>query len=329
MRGVGVVGRIVGQVRLFASLGAAVLVAGCSTSTYQKQVSDLSTAFANVQASFDSLSQSEVQAFVAAQTALALKNGNQILIPEECSEVRQGPKVPPTNCIPVIYIGATKRTRTLVYKSAAPNASKLAAAVASYGTSLAALAQAQDVSDLNTAVGKSEAAITKLASDANVPAQPLGAVAGFVGWAVGEYLNELRLQQLRKAVTAADPIVASAASLLAADAAILKRSIVVQKSALLQREQTQLFDMRSRPSSDETAVSAAATTLVADATALQTVVGTDVTQPFLSMQKAHSSLLAALENPTISPDFVFSQIGDFVEQASKLKSGLENSAAKK
>jgi hypothetical protein len=270
-----------------------------------------------------------VQAFIGLQTTLALQKGNQILIPEECSEVRRGSKVPPTNCIPVIYVGATKRTRALVYKSAAPNASKLAASMASYGAGLTILAQAQDVSNLNDAVGKTEAAIVKLASDAKVPAQPLGAVAQFVGWAIGEYLNELRLQQLRKVVTEADPLVESASSLLAEDAAILKRSIIVQKSALLQQEQTQLFNMRSSASPDETAISTAAGTLISGATALQSFANTDVTQPFLAMRKAHSSLLAALNDPTISPDLVFSQIKDFVDQASKLKAGLENTTAKK
>jgi hypothetical protein len=233
------------------------------------------------------------------------------------------------NCIPVIRLGATKSTRTLVYKSAAPNASKLAAAAASYGTSLVALAQAQDVSDLNDAVGKSNAAIVKLASDIKVPAQPLGAVAGFIGWASGEYLDVLRLEQLRKVVNEADPLIASASNLLAEDAAILKRTIIVQKSALLQQEQTQLFNMRSSASPDETMISTAAGTLISGATILQTFANTDVTQPFLAMRKAHSSLLAALNNPTISPDLVFKQIDDFVDQATKLKAGLENSTAKK
>ena len=112
---------------------SAVTVAGCSSASYQQQISDLSTALTNVQSSFNSLSQSEQQAFVASQTALALQKGNQILIPAQCSDV-QSTKSSAINCIPVIYNGQTKKSRILVYKSAAPNALKLASSVAGYGT---------------------------------------------------------------------------------------------------------------------------------------------------------------------------------------------------
>lgn len=288
----------------------------------------MSNALTSVQTSFNTLSQSEQQAFVASQTALALQKGNQIIIPPECSDVRPSKKSA-VNCIPIIYLGATKRTRSLVYKSAAPNALKLAAAVAAYGTSLVTLAQAQDVSDLNAAVGKSQAAITKLASDAKLPAQQLSAVGEFVSWAFGEYLNELRFQQLRKVVNEADPLIAKASELLSKDASILKNNIIVQRSALLQQEQLLLFNMRAGASPDSATVSAAANSLVSDATALQSFADTDVTQPFLAMRNAHSSLLASLNNPQISIELVFGQISDFVEQTSNLQAGLEKSAAAK
>ena len=321
-------GRVLRGSAFIAALLFAIPLADCSTSAYQTQVSDLSSALTNVQSTFNTLSQSEQQAFVASQTALALQKGNQVVIPPECSDVRSSKKSA-VNCIPIIYVGATKRNRSLVYKSAAPNALKLAAAVAAYGTSLVTLAQAQDVSDLNAAVGKSEAAITKLASDAKAPTQQLAAVGGFVGWAFGEYLNALRFQQLRKIVSEADPIIANASELLSEDASILKNNIIVQKSALLQQEQTSLFDMRAAASPDAVTILAAANSLISDATALQSFADTDVAQPFLAMRNAHSSLVASLNNPQISPELVFEQVGDFVEQASSLKTGLGNSVAAK
>jgi len=47
------------------------------------------------------------------------------------------------------------------------------------------------------------------------------------------------------------------------------------------------------------------------------------------MRKAHAALLASLNNPQISADLVFAQVDSFLEQASNLKTGLENSAPKK
>jgi hypothetical protein len=303
-------------------------LSGCSTSPYQKQVSDLSTALTNVQSSFESLSQTEQQTFVATQTALALQKGNEILIPPACSEVRPSKKSA-NNCIPIIHVGSTNKNRSLVYKPAGPNALKLATAVAEYGKGLVTLAQAQDVTDLNAAVGKTEAAVTKLASDAKIPTQQLGAIGTFVGWAFGEALNELRVEQLRRIVNEADPVIAETSKLLSAEAAILKNNIIVQKSVLVQQEQTLLFDMRAAASPNQTAISASANTLISDATALQTFADTDVTQPFIAMRKAHAALLASLNNPQISADLVFAQVDSFLEQASNLKTGLENSAPKK
>lgn len=304
-------------------------LASCSTADYQKQVSDLSTALTNVQSSFDTLSQNEQQAFVASQTALAIQPGYQIAV-LNCGLATTASKKAVVSCVPTIYNNKTKRNRSLVYQSAAPNALKLAASVAAYGTSLVTLATAQDVSDLNAAAAKSEAAIDKLATDAKIPAaQELGPIGGIVTWGFGLYLNELRLDQLRKIVNEADPVVAHASSLLSQDATLLKNNIIIQKNALLQEEQELIFDMRSTASSDKSTILTATNAFVSDATALQSLADTDVTQPFLAMRKAHAALLASLNDPQISVEAVFTQIDSFLQQAATLKAGLEKTTSAK
>ena len=182
---------------------------------------------------------------------------------------------------------------------------------------------------MNAAAGKASAAISKLASDVKVPAQPLGAVSGVVTWALGEYLNELRLEQLQKIVAQADPIIASASQLLSQDTVLLRNNIVVQKAALLQQEQSVLFDMRAKPSPDEAVVMTEANAVVADATALQSFADTDVKQPFVAMRTAHAALLASLNDPQVSPDEVFQAIDGFVQQVASLKAALDQTTTTK
>jgi len=308
-----------------ATLLSFATLTGCSTSPYQKQVSDLSTALTDVQSSFETLSQTEQQAFVASQTALGLQKGNQFYVPSECSNVENKK---PVNCIP--YISGTDN-QSIVYKPAGPYALKLAKSLATYGTSLVTLAQAQDISDLNSAVAKSESAISKLASDVKMPSQQVGAVGSFVTWAAGEYLNALRFEQLKNIVNEADPLIARASVSLASAATILKKNIIAQKSVLLQNEQTLLFDMRQGkpPPPTNSAILTTASSLVSDGVSLQSLAETDVTKPFVAMRKAHKALLASLNDPQVSPETVFNFINDFVTQASALKTGLEKSKPSK
>jgi len=283
-------------------------------------VSDLGTALSNVNSSFQALSENERTALISSQTRLAMQDGNQIVIRSECSDVRRGHKV---DCIPQLRAGRT--TSRFVYQSATPNALKLAGAVASYGDSLITLTQAKDVSDLKDAIGKSGAAIDKLAASVGAPAEPLGTLSSVVGWAIGQYLDELRFEQLRGVVNRADPIIANAASLLSSEARVLKQTIIVQRSALLSQENENLVHLRKTTGADFSAIEKLSDSVVADAVALQEFANTDVTAPFISMRTAHAALRASLNDPKIPPDVAFSKIGEFLDQLSKLNKVLDHS----
>jgi hypothetical protein len=307
-----------------ATLLVTLLLSACSAPSYQKQVSDLSGALSKVKSSFETLAEDERQTFVQLQTRRGLRKDFLIQIPGDCINERPGRvEVNLPGCRPQIRSLKDDTVRTIDFKAAVPRGLQAAGLVADYGTSLVGLTESKDIAELQDAVEKAGAAVTKLQQDVsrNKTSTSFGAVTTFVTWAVGKYLDAMRFEQLRAVVREADPVVADAANLLSQQASKLQESLVAQKGELLNLSSTELARLRS--GGDVATIDKTADTLVGSAIALQQFARTDVTSPFKKMRAAHAALLAGLENPEVSPEAVFAQISEFVDQVDKLKKGLE------
>ena len=321
-------GVVMNGLKRAAVFSLALLVAGCASApSYQKSVGDLSEAFSKMKTSFDAIAEDERQTFISLRTKRGLRKGYLIVIPAKCyqqeNENTRG-KPSPLDCRPQIVSTETGQVTTVEFKSIIPTAAKLVGLINDYGTGLVAITASKDVADLKDAVGKAAAAISKLPGD--LPgarkSDAAGAISAFAVYAVGRILDTQRLAVLREIVNAANGPIANSATLLAGYTTRYKKLLIAQKSELLSLSNTQLERLRES-NADPATIAAAADSLVANAIALQKFSETDVTGVFTKMRDAHAALLDSLNNPEVSPEEVFAQIGEFIDQLDKLKKGLE------
>ena len=316
------------------------LAAGCSTSSYQQQVGDLSSGFAKVTTSFEGLVEDERQAFVASQAHLGVTSGHLLSLPESCRPENIAPpqnkaKPKPVDCraeISSTATGGKNGSRAIVFTPAAPKGLELAKKLAAYGEALVVLAAAKDVAEVKDGVAKANAAIGSLraAVSPTGPKEPYGAITAAVVWAAGKFLDAQRVEQLKDVVGAADPTVAAAADVMAMQARLAQRSILVQRAQLLSHQTNQIAHLRAAAEINkgtgqdigDAAVTKAADDFVTASLALQTFAKADFGKPFTAMREAHAKLLHSLKNPDLPPDFVFAQLSDFIDQVGKLNAAI-------
>jgi hypothetical protein len=310
-----------------AVLATSIILPACSAPSFQKQVSEFSDVLSKTKASFETLAEEERRTFIATQTRLALQDDYVLGLSDKC---RVGPsRVPLTksvDCRPqlVSRIPGGKSV-ALDFRPAVPQALKLVSRIAEYGQGLVSLAEAKEISDLKDAVANASAAIVRLHTDVagKDAAQPFGAIATFASWTIGKFLDEQRFEKLRDAVHYADPLIGDATELLASQTVRIQRSIIAQKSELLNRDQVELERLRLSAPKDRASIEKAADTFVANAIALQYFAETDVITPFRKMRDAHATLLDALDRPDIPIEIVFGQINEFLDQVDRLKKGID------
>lgn len=343
-------------------LAIALALGACAASNYEKQVGELSSGFAKLKSSFDTLSEDERNSYIASQTAVAMDGSHALALPPQC-KVSRG----------ISIADCTLRMKTqgaewqpLVYSPALTRGSELAGRLATYGESLVTLTQSKDIADLQDASGKAIAAVGKLAVDVKaVPAEPSGSFANFATWLVGQYLQQARFAELRSIVESADPVVAKAADLLAGQATLLTENILEQRIALQRQQDTALVEIKDNVSTLNALIaekiksksdldlnaqtnsaagqrlkdelvqlqqrrrtlldeqSKLANALISNNMALVTLAKAKASSPFGKMRQAHAELLEALSHPNIAPDAVFGKISDFLDQVEKLKAGIE------
>lgn len=311
--------------------------AGCSSSSYEKQVTELSAGFTKVTASFQSLVEDERQAFVRSQTRIGLTSDHFLSVPGTCTPERieqanRQNKSDTVDCraqVITISNGAQSGAKIIVFDPAAPKGLELAKKMAAYGEGLVILTTAKDVAELKEGVAKASAAIVKLRAvvEPKAPAEPFGAITSAGVWAIGKLLDAQRVEQLKRVVAEADDTVADAASLLARQARLAQRSILTQRAQFLSHDQVQIRHLREgvvkNPDAGDATLVKAADDFVVGSLSLQTFAKTDIGKPFASMREAHANLLHALKNPELPPDLVFAQLGEFIDQVDKLNSAIE------
>ncbi len=306
-----------------AGLAVAVaLVGACSTASYQKQIGKFADGVSDAKTAFETASEVERQGYISTQVHRGMREGNLIKIGKNCqsqpSEPYAGPKSG-VDCAPII-VDRLLGDRPLAYKPAAPEGLKFVGLLDDYAKALAQLAAAQDVAALKEGEKAVTAAIGSMAGSFGPPGT--GAVVsaglGIVDWLVGLYLDNQRLQQLRKAVETANPLVAKGSDLVAEQARLMQSSILSKKVADLDVKRSAAYDTH-----DATKRQAAGEAFIADSLALNDYATMDVGEPFEKLKKAHADLAKALQNPDVDMSAVFTQLKAFATSASNLKTAID------
>lgn len=298
------------------------VLAGCSTASYQKQTSKLAEGMSAARDSFQTLSEEDRKSLISHETRASLNDGRMLETPRgECSAAKAGK--PTFDCLPRTYDRKTGKAVPFVHTAVAPKGLKLSKVVATYGETLNELAAAKDIAEVKEAAGKVSSAIGNLAK-AVEPAAPGAALATSVlstaNWLFGLYLDVRRLEELRSAVKRADPLIAEASNLLAKEAVKLQAGVIVSKGEELRDRRTAINVLRGR---DPEQAHKMADSFVADALALDAYGKTDVTEPFFEMRKAHADLLKSLEQPDVNPEEALKRLQSFAEQMIALRDALK------
>lgn len=313
-------------------LGVAILVVAlvgaCSTASYQKQIGAMAEGMSDARRAFELASEDERKAFVAIQVRRGLRPGNLLKMGPKCHTASSEPIVGPKSDIDCLPIVMDRRLgdRPVIFKPAAPNGLEHMRLVDEYGKTLTELAAAQDVAAVKEAEKRATAAIGAMASAFATPPAAAAVKAGLAvfDWAVGLYLDQQRLQELRRTVQAADPVISSGAEIIAREAKLFQSSIVEARANNLAHKEAALDDMARGDKRQ-----AAGEEFVTEAIALNDYAKMDVTKPFKELAAAHSALKEALENPKLDAQAVFAEVSKFANSASNLREALAKLGGKK
>lgn len=201
--------------------------------------------------------------------------------------------------------------RKLYVSSLMPKSVSFVNGVKDYAQALEQLERADAAADVRAAFSEAMGAMSAIAGAVNLPAggvstalaKPLSAS---VGWAFGQYQNELKYEAIRAATKTANPIIQQALPILDAELKFAREAQLAELESNLQ-EKDDAFSHQANAANLKSEIQAA--------NALNLALSTKPSELFDSMGVAHSKLTAAIANPAENLGSALAAISAFAEQA--------------
>jgi hypothetical protein len=194
-----------------------------------------------------------------------------------------------------------------------------------YARALAAVTNAADRTDFDSAVTRLSGSVANLAQAANAAAPGSGAIApavvNFAGWVVGTALDQARFDSLKRAVNAAAESVRVVADTLALgleDISNARRKILNAEVDLMMK--------RLGPSLDESSYEQQYAQAEATIGVVDELRHSNPKGAAMSLKAAHDGLLAAVNDPSRNYASLLKTVGEFAEKAAALKAALSAQA---
>jgi hypothetical protein len=283
-------------IRLTA-LGALALLGACA-SLPTAQTAGFKTLASGSEAGFAALSGTQSDALATEQLALVAQGKKTVSPGPGCYAADSVADDP---CVLVVGDrAAANPTPDIALGVQTPRMQKLLGSIGLYAKSMDDLAVAKDLDKAAEATGKAAASLKSLASTVYPGG---GATAGAVIDALAFGANQLRIRHRRalllRIATAADPVVAGAATVLGREAVQLRGSLLDVRKRKLRQAFDALDAYDEKPDAHAGKATAARTKLLADISADAAAVtqARAIRTDFTPLAHSHALMLAALRDP--------------------------------
>lgn len=263
------------RIAILVAMGVA--LGGCVSGNYAKAVGDFSTTVQKSRAAFDDVNQQSMKLedrriyLRAIEEPGELKFGNHSCLrrSEGCTLLFKGRQVPS--------------------KDVVENVSELFADFSGYAKGLGDIANSTARADVDKAMSSIQTNLKQLATAAKMTGPTLNyvdPVIGLLGWVVGTYLDQVRYDAIKEAVTKADPIISQASEIFAQTSSVLlsdMRNALVKEVGERRRE---FREKKTRESYDA---------LLDTTRTFDAVLKLDPEKQILKLGTAHSELKKAFD----------------------------------
>jgi len=293
--------------RLAALVVCFALGACASAQDFQQPIGDFATATSSATTALQSLDQTETANYNALALSEALKDPS--LIASRSGDCRLQNSTGCTVVVKPAEAGGTPLP--LGVKSLVPNSIQIMTVVANYANALKTLSTADSTPAVQDGLGKTLGAAVSVASTINAPMgslisaiqQPLTQTGVYL---FQQYQNAATVDAMRRATTAADPVIQQAMGVLSDE------YIAVQNAAIARASddyEDKLIAARA-PGGGEAAINA----LIASANTFDDELKLRNTNIYAQVATAHQQLTQALQDPDVSLTDAIAQIQVLVQQ---------------
>jgi hypothetical protein len=302
-----------------AALSCAFLMAACSTADYSKPVNDFAAATSASKAALADLNTQVTRAYRGVLDASILKG--DVLLTQKAGDCQVGS----TRCRLVLVDKDRKEVEPYPPEPPLVNMALVMAEIDSYAANLKALLEAdtakQAAAQVNAALGSIQHLATTVATlDAsggpppNVPqfATPAGEA---VNWVVGQYVEHLKLDGLRHATAAAQPVIRQAADLFRQASTFASD---VPKIELANDVSAAQDSVRANTSQG------AITSYAEHAAKYDALLTSSAPDLFQRMGDAHDALAQSLQDKELTLANAYARIQAFAAEAEKLAKILQD-----
>ena len=305
--------------RGLAALSCALLMAACSTADYSRPVSDFAAATSASKAALADLNAQVTQAYRGVLDTSIIRG--DVLLQQKSGDCQVGS----TRCRLVLVDKDRNEVEPYTPQPPLANMALVMSEIDSYAGNLKALLEAdttqQVKAQVNAALGSIEHLATTVASidAAGGPAPQIPSFATPVGeavnWVVGQYVEHVKLEGLRQATAAAQPVVRQAADLFTAAATFASDVPKIELANNVSSAQEAIRSDRSQGSITSYADTAA------KYDALLTSSAPDL---FQRMGDAHDALAQSLQDKELTLATAYARIQAFAAEAEKLAKILQD-----
>ena len=291
----------------WVALAACLALGACaSPQNFQQPIGDFATATASASTALQTLDQTATANYNAVELAAALKD------PSKIGSKSGDCRLTSIDCTVVVNADQPGGAALPLHvKSLVPNSVQVMTVVADYANGLKTLAAADSTPAVQDGLGKTLGAAVSIATTVNAPTgtligaiqQPLTDTGVYL---FQQYQNAATVAALRRATTAADPVIKDAMGLLSDE------YIAVQNAAIARASddyELKLIAARA-PGGGEAAIDA----LVTSANTFDDELRLKNTNIYAQVATAHTTLKDALQNPDVSLTDAISQIQVLVQQ---------------
>lgn len=290
-------------------------VAACSTTPYQQPVSQVAAGLASVKTTMANLESQRRDVLSNELTLRMMAHGAVLHDPSTCLVSAPSSGADQTNCLYEVAYSGGQRAQAIDITDPAPKGMRLAEGLDKYGQGINALAQAQDIADLQKGAAAAGAGIAQVANVINPAAGvAVNATVEAATWLFGRISDALRLQTLTTIVCQADPYVQDAKVLLAGEARKLQESVLLGRGVQIDAE----YLNWTRQTGDEAARQKGAAQLINDAMDRRSLAGTDVAAPITKMADAHQKLCQSLKGSKVTIDEAITSATIFAGEAARV-----------
>ncbi len=300
--------------RLVLLLPMLALAACASSASFQQPITDFAAATATASTALQSLDQAAAGQYNALEMAEAVRNP-RLIIPKQ-GECRMSAKA-------CTLVDTRSRVGSpplpLQVKSLVPNSVAVMAAVSAYANGLQTTVNADSTAAVQDGLGKSLGAAITIANAVGSPTtgtlvtaikQPLTDVAV---WGFQLYQNDLKVEALQRATTAADPTIQAAMALFGQEYGIIQNANVARAFADYQAKANGAW------ASSGSGAQPAITTLQNSADTFDSALKLRSTNVYAQVAEAHHKLMLALQDPQVSLTDAIAQIQVLVQQIQNLQ----------